>query len=731
MKKRGKGAEYGRGRKEVPETVLKRVDVREKEEGKAMWCGRFNGVHSLEKRELDLGQKGCGVVLEGEKNTGKGGAMDDPFSASPTRRTPVESQGRGWLKKARFTSRSLRDDHTEDSGEAQMSPSKRPRSAESGRRSALPRAELKQDYDSADLGVVPQDGRAETEIKMLRRRDSTRATKTPRQNKTTRLKGSKEGEIDLDTEIILDAAEHDSVPGENLATNTVAEQKNEDTVEPAKNPVERILPSLLPEDEMAGRSPPREKSFSEGAHSNPGCMEMEGLQGFSESAPQSVPADEHDDGFHLQKSEEQPPRESNVLQRTMPPPLLSTETSTTTVVSVLPSAQVAPQAQAPPRNDSFPSTGDKLSEQQHSKPPHDNEAEHDSFQLSTQAAILVAQQQLQNELTTPQALHLPSTLHHRPDSPTTITKIKSKSGITPFSAFNKPNHSKHSTRSSLNTQDLLDVVTPFDLATTAKKILPNNPPNQDSPTAAIKNGLLKQKNEGRKKTKKRASFAPDTASTSGSSQGSIKASLKVTKSQISNRAEGKEEQVLDSARVPDSAPSLFGKLGLDMETSFEEDEDGNHNQREEEEKEEAPRPSGNPVSSNAAVASASHPPSAAVSSKIPSTAQQQDAQRVPNRPVLTPSTILQQRNSREKAKGESLGFLPDGEGFTAAAPAGEEAFDLSAAMDEVGGFLQSWDVESEIREIRHSCSEGKQGGGAGGGSVSRRSRRGGLKGRAG
>ena len=352
----------------------------------------------------------------------------------------------------------------------------------------------------------------------------------------------------------------------------------------------------------------------------------------------------------------------------MLPPALSTETTCNTTISTIPSAQVTTTQRVLPPQASLPSTGDQLLEDEQDHIHQDGE---NSFYQSTQAAIAAAHLQMQKELATPQATVVPATRTTIMKAP--VTTSKSKSGITPFSVFNKPDLVS-SKQNYTDTQEVLDAVTPFDLTTTIKKVPLTIPSDLESPTITGNEPTTKKP-----KDRKRASFASQargsTGSNSGSSQGSIKASLKVTK----NAADGTVSAKGGNHLLPESyVPSEFGKLGLDMETSCEDDQEEARN------------------SARGADDLCKAPISySATNGSFKTTGQ--DAQKITPRPAL--NHILQQdryhaagkMGNPHMGKEDSYGLKDTGN---------SEDFDLSAAMDEVGSFLQSWDMEKEVRELK-------------------------------
>ena len=152
-------------------------------------------------------------------------------------------------------------------------------------------------------------------------------------------------------------------------------------------------------------------------------------------------------------------------------------------------------------------------------------------------------------------------------------------------------------------------------------------------------------------------------------------SLKVTKSATRNPVEVKKG---NGVLLESSGPSEFGKLGLDMETSVEEDRQHTLN--------------GTTDADDQSIARTSKPTTDG-SSKTPG----QDAQKIIPRPAV--SHLPEQDccgtagrvDGRHVVEDESCGYRETEDG---------ENFDLSAAMNEVGSFLQSWDTDRDVRELK-------------------------------
>jgi len=233
-----------------------------------------------------------------------------------------------------------------------------------------------------------------------------------------------------------------------------------------------------------------------------------------------------------------------------------------------------------------------------------------------------------------------------------IQNARSELGIIPFSTFKSP--SAPSAFGELDTQEMLAAITPLGFDTVQKG--PLESVNKSTPATATR--------VDPQKGKKRASFAPVLdGMPSSSSQGSIKGSLKVSKMVDKPAEAGK-----GLARL--SQPSLFGKLGLDMETSGEEGGTGEAGSlpglasllRGEPHPQVAPVSLGHLGTANTAISTGS--------------AQQQDAQ--------------QQHGGR----------WCDGQN-------GDESqnnFNLATAIDDLGSFLGTWDADKEAKEFESGMS---------------------------
>jgi hypothetical protein len=627
----------------------------------------------------------------------------DPFipdnEKSKERRSSDIFHKETWLKKDSLASVSHADIFPEDIRPL-ASPSTRVRQHYPDREHTLPPTEHDEHSRSKITDTESSNGRAEKLIKKLRKRKGSTAS-------PINLRKQELSQVKTDRAIKNTSCGEGNPPQADLA-ESAAQDIGQDLVKsPASGTTCSVVGKL---GEQKIPPPPAEILLVERSLSQIQDQNTEGLSAFDvPSLPAEIDARPCPSNFfsssqHLAHPERQKSVQDAVdaqqsPRKMLPPSTLSTETSSTTVVSMMPSAQVAPTFQAPPI-ESMPSTGDKLSEQDGDFVHHDEES---SLRLSTQNAIAAAQVQLQKELTTPAAANAPSitTLNINPCT----TKPRSKSGITPFSAFNKPNHIS-TPHDSLNTQDLLNAVTPYDLATTVKKFPLTIHSDPELPNLAANNVTKKTT----RKIQKRASFAPDTTFASGSSQGSIKASLKVSKhATIQQSAAAAMDKTAEMAVLSESTgPSKFGKLGLDMETSPEDADAGASLQADDE------------GTQNDLIATSVPRPTNTLTTTTSSKATTgQDAQKIA-KPISYHSHDSDTENTITRIHDTFLTNTP-GHNEAAAPPlihaevaeadrdtdgeAGNENFDLSAAMDEVGSFLQSWDTEKEIKELHMKKEE--------------------------
>jgi hypothetical protein len=344
---------------------------------------------------------------------------------------------------------------------------------------------------------------------------------------------------------------------------------------------------------------------------------------------------------------EKPVEKRSVNPEKMPPPSISTQTSTTTTTNAMPSAQIVPVVQAPSA-ESYPSIPIKMIE--HEITPIANKGSaHNS--TSAKSALPIGNEQ-QEPLTTIFGNSKKPTINGTiPNRTENIQSARSQLGIVPFSTFKSP--SRHSASSEFDITEILAAITPLEFSTVQK--VPPEPVNKSTPSTAT------QVNP--QKGKKRASFAPvPDEMFSAPSQGSIKGSLKVTKVVDKQAEAGKS-----LARM--SQPSLFGKLGLDMETS---DEGGTWEAgslpgvssllRGEPHPQVAPISPGRLGTANTAISTGS--------------AQQQDAQ--------------QQNGVRwdDRQNGDER----------------QDDFDLANAIDDLGSFLGTWDADKEAKEFGSTLS---------------------------
>jgi hypothetical protein len=703
-KKRTKGLRGGKGLQtgrmgEVPETI---------EKGRTANGGKWVKQKCL-KEETSVADEAINN-MQGERcmqagkqilNFKRSPIHDDPFTSNNKTldggKSSEKPDRKEWLRKNNDLSMSNRDIHAEDVREQQSSPSSRNRQPRPAESSASAQAEG--DWPPRPRPGVPEssDGRAESLIKLLRgREDPTKPLTTTRPENLLAVERSKLPETTpLEAQPVVSAQRLPSlkliVPKDGAEEVATTKMRS-----PAPQIFEPKLPSPPAEGSLSRQNNAQDQDHLEWADPAIRGPQADDQHGSRESPPPESPED-HPRTSLRQEIQMSGPTETHQAHRTMPPPTFSTETSSTTIVSIMPSAQLAPAIQLPPPNESLPSTGDKLSEQIHDQNYHDEE---DSSYLSTQAAIAAANLQLHKDLTTPHAPpHVPLAAVLRTYINSSASIPKSKSGITPFSAFSKPNQN-HTTKAhhsaSLNTQEMLDAVTPFNLTTTIKKIpLSILLPDSESPsTSAAAQKPIKKK----PKVRKRASFAhPDDAASTGhnsrSSQGSIKASLKVRKPPLTTSATEKTERGEEKGGSTSASvyASEFGKLGLDMETSFEDE-------NEDEELTTTARDGQDMTATSG--------PTATSSSRLTTG---QDAQKV----KITPEPATRRfsrvadedsENDFQLAMGrhESVSRASDSFGLDAEAECEGEGddFDLSAAMDEVGSFLQSWDTDREVRDMQ-------------------------------
>ena len=324
------------------------------------------------------------------------------------------------------------------------------------------------------------------------------------------------------------------------------------------------------------------------------------------------------------------------------PPLFEETSTATTTTTTIPSAQPIPAVQLPHLglNTSHP----EISQEEPAQNP--TRCQEEIFiPVTTQAAVDAAEKQFPADLVTPRAGPTPAK-DIKPSSETIMTAYD-RSGITPFSAFKSPPN-LHERKDQLDKQYLSSGITPLGFSTSQK--IAHDDSTKNMPKTATQAETSN--------SKKRASFAAAAEASSESSQGSIKSSLRVSKT-VSRRQRTESKS---TGRVP----SPFGKLGLDMETSDEEERDvATGKELSSINRENA---EGRLIKKPEALAI---PAKSALSTNSTATGKEQDAQRVvPARSVV------------------SCGGLDTADGFN-----------LNAAIDDLGSFLGSWDPEKEAREL--------------------------------
>ena len=334
---------------------------------------------------------------------------------------------------------------------------------------------------------------------------------------------------------------------------------------------------------------------------------------------------------------------ASIRARDMQPPSLSTQTSATSNTNPMPSAQMVSALQPPPA-ESYPSADGKMIEPEIT--PTDQKV---PVPPSSSSKCVVPMTNERHELQAPMVART-STPNQNGTSPSHTDNVQrphSRKGIVPFSAYKSP--PTPPSVSELDTQKMLAAITPLGFSTVKK--VPFESSGQATPATATRAKPQQQK--------KRASFTPRTAIgtvSSGPSQGSIKGSLKVSKVADTRT---KTVESLDQR----SEPSVFGKLGLDMETS---DEDGVSAEAE----------------SLLELSSCGEP-------------QPQSAPATPRslpRALMLASTGSVQEQDAQQQHGGRLGNGHDGE-------EGQEDFNLASAMDDLGSFLGTWDADKEAREF--------------------------------
>lgn len=285
----------------------------------------------------------------------------------------------------------------------------------------------------------------------------------------------------------------------------------------------------------------------------------------------------------------------------------------------------------------------------------DTNPEEDSIlYLSTQDAVAKAQRKFQADLISP-TKHSSPTTNRKIDTAPGDPSVQSpaSNGITPFSAFNSPSVAAPSNNGeplgTVNAIDQLSTQAMIDAVTpfafSTAKKV-TKPSKSTSPTAKRKN-----------KIKKRASFAPTSP----------------------------HEEPPTTLNDNPNEPSPFGKLGLDMETSPE--------------TEDVSSPSHQQPSMPAALSNELPPPA-------PPLASSYAKSNLPHNQSITAPLSASSTTAPFPFTGPTSAMTgPDGQGAANLI----ENFDDVAAMEEAGSFLQSWDVEKELRResgggMAGSCS---------------------------
>lgn len=688
------------GTAEVPETVQRGV-------GEKLDGGEEQDLESAKstaKRTLDHVREAKEV-----EDARKRQLQQDPFvantSATGSKRATKEPHGQNWLKKDLSAFPSDRITHTEDIRLQQASPSSRIRPPRLAKRTVPLKAEHDQPTRPDTVDTDSSNGRVGEAMKLAEGQGPPELP-SPRRGESGEDEEEKQSQTTSRVAESFAGVEPIKSPGHHSAED----RAQNESVEQTRAGAERIGAQELP-------SP-----TAEGTPRRPDFLQHRGISTSDKRAGLVLPATAQLDpgpkssnrswngsrsAQSKQRLETQGPSQAYHANRNMPPPpTLSREASSTTVVSVMPSAQVAATVQVPAANESLPSTGDKLSERAHE---HSHEEEGNSFQSSTQAAIAAAQLQLRQEFVTPRALKAAPDAAPYPNINLSAKKARSKGGITPFSAFNKANP-VFTTDNALNTQEMLDAITPFHLTTTVKKGPLKNPPTSESPLISTQAKAKKSSLDGGKG----ASFGSGTLTSrshsgSGSSQGSVKSSWKVSKhgaERPKDKTDGHAGAGVDvGVGVPaDSSGSYeFGKLSLDMATS--EEENGTN----------MVMVTGKDKSTMMTMTNTTTASTTISSKKTTTSAAAQDAQAMvttPKAPILGPiSRAAGSTDDRKEEACEAGCRRGEGEDGVEAEPAHHrhrhhpENFDLSAAMDEVGSFLQSWDTDREAREMKMMDSQ--------------------------
>lgn len=389
---------------------------------------------------------------------------------------------------------------------------------------------------------------------------------------------------------------------------------------------------------------------------------LNSVQARSEGKPATCTTEQRD-GSTLKAATNPLTRENRPQTLSMPPgkmpqPSLSTQTSTTTNTHAMPSAQVVPALQ-PHSAESYPSITGKMIEPEVT-PTENKVGTHQC--PSAESALLTTTNPLEPRAAVAAISPTPDTNWANPNYTDGLEFPRSREGIVPFSAFQSPPARPDVTE--LDTQQMLAAITPLGFSTAKTTTL--NPLKEQAPGTVRQTNLDKQN--------KRASFATPPAADAISSrswQGSIKGSLKVSKKINGEPKAGESLERL-------SQPSLFGKLGLDMETSAEEEEEeGRGSTREYESRPGASSlPRGEPCKHGAPLSLGPLPTGGSITSV--SSAQQQDAQQEVGRYQEGDQNIVE----------------------------GRDDFNLASAMDDLGSFLGTWDMSKEATEFSSLTNRG-------------------------
>lgn len=214
----------------------------------------------------------------------------------------------------------------------------------------------------------------------------------------------------------------------------------------------------------------------------------------------------------------------------------------------------------------------------------------------------------------------------------------------------------------LNTQQMLAAITPLGFSTVKKDDLKSI--KRATPATATR----QIPKNSRKRTSSALKFDTDGTS-SGSSQGSIKFNLKVSKNVVGKELKnGKAENI--------TQPSAYGKLGLDMETSDEDESAKNIDCVMA-----IPSDSRGSVQQQSAITKASQP----ISSAFPPTG------------TTMASTAAEQLQDAQRPEVRQT--VDDQDGYV-----GGDDFNLASAIDDLGSFLGTWDPDKEASKLVSSSS---------------------------